>query len=543
MNLKRVMAALFACCLVGATLTGCGGASESSSNKNGNASSNEPTKLTAIFVKHSLTKDVKDMKWLSDLEKKANVDIEWQQISADWDQKKSALFASGEIPDLLFNATKNSDFVQFNGLFEDLSPLIEKNAPNIQKMYSDHPELKTLSTQADGKIYSTPRYKGLWPSSTATMFINKTWLDNLGLKVPTNWDDLEKTLIAFRDGDPNKNGDTKDEIPMDFNPMGWSFTPKLLLGSLGLPLSDDVPDGYFTEDAQVKNFYVDERFKTLMQFLQKLYGENLINKEAITQDYSKYQSLARGNGSNAKVGFTWGWETGDRFGNELKDQYIALPQLKQHADSTDELYWSYDYYSQNFGDNAVAMSSSSKNKDAAMRFIDAFYEPTVSLQVLFGGMNDTDKGIKDNGDGTYQILPPADPSLDPGSWKWTNTFADNGPMYVADDLKDKVTLGTDMQSVFKEKSVYNDLLAKADPKTNVYPQAFMKYSTEDINTMAMNQANITNVTDQQWAQWLTTKADIDKEWGAYVAKVNKVGLKQNLEIRQKAYDAYLSALK
>lgn len=539
MLFKRIMAVSLAGCLVGAALTGCGGESESSANSNGSASNNGPTKLTAIIVKNSLTKDVNEMQWLSDLEKKANVDIEWQQISADWDQKKSALFASGEIPDLLFNATSNSDFVQFSGLFEDLSPLIEKDAPNIQKMYSDIPELKTLSTQKDGNIYSTPRYKSLWPNATATMFINKTWLDNLGMKVPTTWDELEETLIAFRDGDPNQNGDTKDEVPMDFNPIGWEYTPKLLLGSLGLPLSNNMGDGYFTEDAQVKNFFVDERFKTLMQFLQKLYSENLINKEVITQDYSKYQSLARGNGSTAKVGFTWGWESGDRFGNDLKDQYIALPQLKQHADSTNQLYWSNDYYYQNFGDNAVAMSAKCKNKDAAMRFIDAFYEPTVSLQVLFGGMNNTDKGIKDNGDETYRVLPPADPSLDPGSWKWTNTFADIGPMYIADDLKNKLTLGTDMQSVLKEKSVYNDLLAKADPKTNVYPQTFMKYSTEDINTMAMNQANINNITDQQWARWMMTDADIEKEWGEYIAKVNNSGLKQNLEIRQKAYEEYL----
>lgn len=178
-----------------------------------------------------------------------------------------------------------------------------------------------------------------------------------------------------------------------------------------------------------------------------------------------------------------------------------------------------------------------------MRFIDAFYDPTVSMQVLFGGMNDTDKGIKDNGDGTYQVLPPADSSLDPGSWKWTNSFADNGPMYIADELKDKLKLGTDMQSVLKEKDIYTELLNKADPKTNIYPQTFMKYSTEDTNTLAMNQANINNITDQKWANWLTTKANIESEWDAYVASVNSSGLEQNLQIRQKAYEEYLSTLK
>ncbi|MRN53735.1 extracellular solute-binding protein [Paenibacillus monticola] len=543
MRVRGILTALLTGCIVIASLAGCSNTNRSETSDPGTNTATKKTKLTAIFVKHSLTKDVNEMKWLTDLEEKANVEIEWQQISADWDQKKSALFASGEIPDLLFNATKNSDFVQFNGLFEDLSPLIDKSGTNIQKMFSEHPELKALATQLDGKIYGTPKYKGIWPSSTASMFINKTWLDNLGLQVPTTWDELENVLIAFRDGDPNKNGDNTDEVPMDFNPMGWDFTPKLLLGSLGLPLSNGVTDGYFTEDAQVKDFYVDDRFKTLMQFLQKLYSENLINKEVVTQDYSKYQSLARGSGTTAKVGFTWGWETSDRVGNELKDQYVTMPQLKQHADSTEELYWSNDNYYQNYGDNAISLSAKSKNKDAAMRFIDAFYEPTVSMQVLFGGMNDTDKGIKDNGDGTYQVLPPADSSLDPGSWKWTSTFADNGPMYIADDLKSKLTLGTDMQSVLKEKSVYDDLLKKADPQTNVYPQVFMKYSMEDTNAMAMNQANINNITDQKWAQWMTTNVDIDSEWNEYVTSIETSGLAQNLEIRQKAYQEYLSTVK
>lgn len=60
-------------------------------------------------------------------------------------------------------------------------------------------------------------------------------------------------------------------------------------------------DGYFVEDGKVKNYRVDERYKTFMIWLQKLYGEGLINEEVITQDYSKFQSLARGEGSTAKL--------------------------------------------------------------------------------------------------------------------------------------------------------------------------------------------------------------------------------------------------
>lgn len=135
-----------------------------------------------------------------------------------------------------------------------MSPLIEQEAPNVKKMFDEHPELKTLAAESDGKIYGIPRYKGIWPDNIASMFINKTWLDNLGLEPPTTWDELESVLVAFRDGDPNQNGDSTDEIPMDFSGMPVGFSAKLLLGSLGLPLSEDSPNGYFVENAEVKNF-------------------------------------------------------------------------------------------------------------------------------------------------------------------------------------------------------------------------------------------------------------------------------------------------
>lgn len=536
-------------------LGGCGSNNSTTSTKNNSNDSSTTTndsaspndnggkvKLTALINKSSLTKDVNEMQWLADLEEKCNVEIEWQEISADWDQKKAPMFASGNIPDLLFNATSDEDYVIYDGLFENLKPLIEEHAPNIQRMFKEHPETEYLATQLSGEIYAIPSYKGgLWPDTSNAAFINQVWLDNVGKEIPTTWSELKDVLIAFRNEDANGNGDKNDEVPLDFNAEMWDFSIKLLLGSLGLQLSDD-QDGYFVEDATVKNYFVDERFKTVMIFLQELYSEGLINKEVVTQGYSKCQALARGDGEIAKVGVTYGWEAGDKFGNILKDQYVVLPQLKVSADATYDLRWRKDYYSLNYLPNRVAMSAQCKNKEAAMKFIDGFYDPVVGMQVLFGGMNDVDKGIKDNGDGTYTVLPPADPSLDPGSWKWANTFADNGPYYISDDIKEKLTLGTDMQAVIKEREFYQELLDKADPKKDIYPQGFVKYTKDELDIMARNQANINNITHQQWAIWMTGTNDIESEWDSYVESVYNAGLAENLEIRQRAFDEYLKSL-
>ena len=61
------------------------------------------------------------------------------------------------------------------------------------------------------------------------------------------------------------------------------------------------------------------------------------------------------------------------------------------------------------------MSASCENKEAAMRFINQFYDYDVSLEVMYGGMNDVDNCIVKNDDGTYEVLPPKDSSMDPSS--------------------------------------------------------------------------------------------------------------------------------
>ncbi len=105
-----------------------------------------------------------------------------------------------------------------------------------------------------------------------------------------------------------------------------------------------------------------------------------------------------------------------------------LPPLK--ADDSlpdDQLYYvSEDTF---WGKGVVSMSASCENKEAAMRFINQFYDYDVSLEVMYGGMNDVDNCIVKNDDGTYEVLPPKDSSMDPSSWQWTNTFVNNGGMW------------------------------------------------------------------------------------------------------------------
>jgi putative aldouronate transport system substrate-binding protein len=533
--MKKVLSILLVLSLFTAILAGC---KSDSASKEPEVTEDGRVKLTGLITKHPLTKDLEQMEWLEEAEKAAGVDIEWEQVTADWDQKKGAMLAGGDIPDIIVgpNAITDADFSKFKGLFEDLTPLIDEHGTNIKKMFEEKPELKVISTQLNGEVYGLPKYQRYWPGTATRQFINQQWLDNLGLEQPTNWDELYEVLKAFKEEDANGNGDPKDEIPMDFAPIGTGgfgfFHPTVLLGSLGMTIVGGGGQGYIAEDGEVKNFFVDERYKEVVTFLNKLYSEGLISEEAFTQDYTKYQSVARGEGTNAKVGYTYGWELTDRFGNEIADQYASIAPLKVDASSTVQTSWSYDYDVLNYGVNMVQMSSKAKDKAAAMKFIDQLYDPIVGMQVLFGSIG---PNIKDNGDGSYSILPPADEKMDPGTWKWTSSWADNGALYISDDLE--ITLGTDMQSVGSQTEALQPAIDAVDTENDVLPGTFLKYTEEDNNTMSLINTEFMNLAMSSFSRWVT-EGGIDAEWDGYVEQVNNIGLPTNLEIMQEYYDEY-----
>lgn len=546
---KKVLALLLVLALVLSSFVGC-----SSGAKDGDKSSNtdapktsggdsstantsgseEKVPLKAILLKHPLTQEAANMEWLQKAEEAAGVEITYEEISADWAQIKGTLLASGDIPDLIIGAGGliDADFITFNGLFQDMSELIPDNAPNIQKMFEEHPELEAISKQESGAVFGLPKYQRFWPSTATRQFINKQWLDNLDLQAPTTLDELYKVLLAFKTEDANGNGDPNDEIPMDWAPGFGYFHAANMLGGYGITLSDGSYHGFFVEDGIVKNFFTDERYKELVIFLNKCYKEGFINTEVFTQDYSTFQSIARGSETNAAVGFTFGWERTDRVGNLLADQYVALSPIKASANQTANVSWSYDSNSLNYSKNMISMSAACKNKEAAMKFIDQFYNPEVGLQVLFGSLG---TNIKKNDDGSYIILPPTDTAVDPGTWKWTSTLADNGPMYVSDDLA--VTLGTDMVSNLSDTVPFDEAFANVDLKKSVLPFSFIKYTDEDSTNLANNNTNIQTLCHAKFATWVA-EGGIENEWDQYLIDCENTGLPQSIEIYQKYVDSY-----
>ena len=66
--------------------------------------------------------------------------------------------------------------------------------------------MRQMVTNPDGHIYTQPGKKPLRPKGCDTPFINKAWLDRLGLEIPTTVDEWYEVLKAFKEQDANGNG-------------------------------------------------------------------------------------------------------------------------------------------------------------------------------------------------------------------------------------------------------------------------------------------------------------------------------------------------
>ena len=144
------------------------------------------------------------------LEKETNVHIDWTCFVADQfsDKKNLALAQFGNLPDGLFNAGMSDyDLLRYakQGIIIPLENLIDKYMPNLQAVFEKYPEYRTMCTAPDGHIYSFPWIEQLGAGKEAIQaigdipYINKKWLDYLGLEIPTTTDELEQVLIQFRD--------------------------------------------------------------------------------------------------------------------------------------------------------------------------------------------------------------------------------------------------------------------------------------------------------------------------------------------------------
>lgn len=340
---KKVVALMLSLSMVVAAFTGCGNAdgqqteastepneaTESSTTTESSVTAEDTVEEEEISVDHfagteltiaigakpdDQSTDFNEKPIFKLMEEETGIHINWIIIdSAVSAERKGVMLASDEQPDAYISMISPTDIINSPDLFYDLSEegLLEKWAPNLYEEYAvEHSTVIDALTWSDGSIYSLPigeyahgvnDWVGCFPS------INTKWLEQLDMEVPTNAEELYNVLVAFRDNDMNGNGDATDEIPFTFQTGSWKADLSMMMQMWGIAAggSSVLDAGRMLKDGEVVSTFDTENFRNYLEYMHKLYAEDLLDKEGFTQTSEQYGAKQKAETPIVGVSFTW----------------------------------------------------------------------------------------------------------------------------------------------------------------------------------------------------------------------------------------------
>ena len=493
--------------------------------------SNEKITITYFAQMHALQTNLDDYKYLADLEEATNVHLDATWVpNGEYAEKKNAILAAGadELPDIIMpvNSANVSLYAPQDYFVRFDDYLSEELTPNLMDLFARYPEYKAAITSTDGHIYVLPCINMLpFRQSPYNFFINKTWLDKLGLDIPTNIEEFYNVLCAFRDNDCNGNGDTTDEIPLAGNYGGgtdyWRWIS--LFAMFGFPIAScDRNLVYVTEDGRVTLAPLEEGFKDALAYFKMLYTEQLLDQETFTQDNALY--TGKGNVDPAVYGVYPDWFGSVAVGNNF-DQYVVLPPM---SDMNGNTTWSNLGTRLFYGGGGVVVSTQASDIEACIKWLDYLYMPEISLQTTRGNI-----GVviyKDETDGRYHYYDDTD------SFRVANVPAEAMPFAFMADAVPSVVLNNNMERKITE---YYPLNA-AVMSTRFLPT--LQYTDDEAAELAIYATDIDNYIIKSVAAFITNQEDLDNGFDAFVKQINKMDVDSYLSIMQDAYDRFIAAM-
>jgi putative aldouronate transport system substrate-binding protein len=129
------------------------------------------------------------------IEEKLNIKIEYDWITADYDQKINLSITSGDLPDAFTVNQKQLMQLAEAGLIEDMSAAFNYASPLVKGYYDSYGERAFNGVTQNSQLLALP---GLNPAGTQhLLWIRKDWLDELSLDVPTTVDDVMNAAVAI----------------------------------------------------------------------------------------------------------------------------------------------------------------------------------------------------------------------------------------------------------------------------------------------------------------------------------------------------------
>ena len=285
--MKKSIMSLVCIVLLTSMLAACGSKNENTppaTNTGNNSSSSNPSEAPAAPTKFSIARgtlalkavesvtDINKDKWVLELEKRTNTDMDIQLLPhKDFKQKVSLMFAGGELPDVLVAyqsmtpASKDMRGAVDAGIFMPLDDLLKSHGQNLLKVI---PQAAWDEVTYNGKIYSIPQY--LTVQSRRATFVRSDLLEKANVTAPKTIDELLPVLRELK----------KIGVEQPF-----AFRENFKYADFILGAYDVLPYSTMYEkqgDEIVPKFFNSENMMKALEIYKTMYDEGLMAKDFAT---------------------------------------------------------------------------------------------------------------------------------------------------------------------------------------------------------------------------------------------------------------------
>lgn len=350
----------------------------------------EAVSLTALqYEVENQAIDFNDMWFYQQLEEKTGVHVDFDVVKdSDWTNRVSLMFASGRYHDMILRGSLDvEDYGVTQQVILPLDDYLESCMPTYFERLGES-DSSQLIASSDGKMYYVGFLLSQGINTNGHFFINKTWLDKLGLEVPTTTDELTEVLRAFKNGDPNGNG-LQDEIPYEATFDDINTGIYNMFSAFGVPMNE-----YFvhlSDDGTVLFAPEEEGFRACAEWLHMLCQEGLLDVESLTQGSNLWAAKV----NQRKAGFFSYWRLLNTALNEdVADEYVLMLPVSAPGTEArvcriaDEI---------EFG---ASLTVQNQHVEASLSWLDAQMETETMLISQNGQLGDT---LSLREDGRYEV--------------------------------------------------------------------------------------------------------------------------------------------
>ncbi|TDE95129.1 extracellular solute-binding protein [Occultella glacieicola] len=513
--------------------------------------------VITIFSQQGADSDLNTNEFTLFLEEEFDVDLQFETTT--WDagaasEARQIALASGDYPDAFLlipwvDQFTQAELVKFGeqGVVRPLNDLLEDNAPNLVAAWEETPEWEQLATAPDGNVWGLPQWNDCFHCTyPSKLWMNSAWLDAVGMEQPTTPEELTAVLTAFRDSDPNGNGQA-DEVPLSGSPGANSVLPFLMNPFVYVPSSTtdgSIPATLALDGDTVTLQATLDGWREGLGYMNSLYEEGLVDEAAFTQNQDALLALGDIAGDPilgaATVGHPGVFVTiGQEDGRDAQYNPVA-PLAGPNGSPASELLSSVP-------GGTLVITNNASDADAAslVQIVDWMIDYDNHLRAEWG-----EEGVAWDYPAEGDVA--LDESLEPlylrhrlsGAEATENANVAWGPLaqyYGSTEFRGAQVVSEDIYDL----SGYERRLFEAtepyaeNSPTEAFPYWNLWIPEEDSAELATAQTNVESLVLQASAEFVTGVRDIDSDadWQAFQDALVSSGSDRYLEIYQAAWDA------